>query len=262
MWAKPIKLNWFWRIVLEGVEFAGPLGLGCLSIYLLDDGLPKWILWAVIGISAVSFLAHVFRIFCRIWGHPARKLVYCEMEIIALEVFRAHPEYMSGPNHHHRATLFMAKKKLFKWRYTHKLVPCVRWPKDGRKPQRKFLVHEHETEKCQGVAGIVFANGSAVTEELPNLREGPIQPVDLEKRIERYAQMTNDDKTKVEREKYYARVIGGFTIPNISGGRWGVLIFDSPDPTAITHGVLEDVENPTVNRALQVLPTIVDKEIA
>jgi hypothetical protein len=115
-------------------------------------------------------------------------------------------------------------------------------------------VHHHREEHCEGVAGVIYANGTQAVSvcDLPDIG-GNANPT--EKDFKDFARMTRDTVENVRRERYYMRSIGGVTI-YVKGDRWGALLFDSADPKVVRSAL----NSKAAEKALQVLTGIIEIE--
>jgi hypothetical protein len=214
-----------------------------LQFFLSDDLVRNsWVKWSAIIISILTLVGFAIHRFLEFYGTNEKPFVDALLERLGSEIWERIPKNLEGPIERHRITLFKLKprNRLSRWwfnsNWTHMLCPCVRSPKSGRRPRRKFKVHDHYAEKCEGIAGLVFASGnrSLISQPLPNLHEGPI----TDEKVRQYALLTNDQVDIVKREHYYSTVIGGVTVYK-NGERWGVLILDSVDPNALVNRTLD-----------------------
>jgi len=205
--------------------------------FLIDADKPltrAWIM-ALFGTALVTALAYLLSWCIEHWGRKEKLFVDCMLHDLGKDIWRANPQKLDGPIQQHRITLFQLRPrnwlvKRLRPKWTHVLVPQTRDPKAGRRPTRRFRVHDHHTENCEGICGLAFAMGSVISPALPDLHaEGPLEAGTFEE----YTKSTRDSLSKVKKERYYSRVIGGITILDHQGERWGVLVMDSVDPTAL-----------------------------
>ena len=254
-WRDPIRLPRFWRYLLHGIEILGPVSFGVLSA-LVSQGTIDAALWmkTFVAIAGVTALAVVVIRVVALIGNSEKLYIDAIMEELGKEIWVSPPEKLGGPRQQHRITLFQLKRRnrlvcLFSKKWTHKLVPRTRVPQSGRRPRRTWLVNHHFTEDCEGVAGQVFAEGVLVSPELPDLHDlASVHDVAYNE----YARLTNDSVKAVRRERYYSRRIGGVAL-YVHGQRWGVLILDSSDPTAVTTS---NLQGKPARRTLSVLTRV------
>lgn len=239
--------------------------MGLIDIYLSvasdagQSGFGRWLYLSLFltVLTGAAFLAetHISQI-----GTPEKRYVDCILRILGEEIWRARPEALDGPIEEHRITLFQAKKLpvVLRWYHkfirkkdwTHVLVPRTRHPLTGRRPVRCFGVHDRQKDQCEGMAGQIFARSNliTITETLPDLQ----LPEITDDVYKEYAKLANDDWRVVKYYRYQSRVIGGLTIIG-NDNKWGVLVFDSSDPSAVTSKNLSGV---AAVRALRVLSAI------
>jgi hypothetical protein len=192
---------------------------------------------AMLGIGTAMLIALVIvRIADHRWD-PQRPYVGAVLRSLEQDLWSKPVSELSGGRHRHRITLFQAERRnrvqkfISRNKSSHLLVPRARLPQyDGRDPQHTWLADEHDPSRCTGVAGLVFTeNGSIATSALPDIQGlEPDDPV-----LAEYAALTNDTIKSVCAGGLFSRVIGGFPICLPNGRRWGVLIVDSTDPTAV-----------------------------
>jgi hypothetical protein len=127
----------------------------------------------------------------------------------------------------------------------------MRVPRSCAKPRRAFYVNEYNVNHCEGIAGLVFHNGQLSSELLPDLHNLSNE----EEGLAKYASLTHDRVEVVRKKRYFSRKIAGVTA-YVDGLRWGVLIFDSVDPTALSN---DHLSNNSVKRPLGVLTAILEK---
>lgn len=119
---------------------------------------------------------------------------------------------------------------------THMLVPKYRFPRDARKPRRKFRVDKSDSSLCEGVAGLVFqSNGKfIVRQDLPGLSgESDVSA------FKDFADQTNDNPSVLRTFGHYdIRSIGGIQVLAPDDSKIvGVLMFDSADPQGVAESI-------------------------
>lgn len=254
-WRDPIRLPRFWHYLLHGIEILGPVSFGVLSL-LVSQGTIDAAFWmkVCVGIAIATAAAVLVIRYVGFIDNPEKLYIDAIMEELGKEIWDSPPEKLGGPRQQHRITLFQLKRRIWlaRWlnkKWTHKLVPRARVPQSGRRPRRTWLVNHHFTEDCEGVAGQVFAEGVLVSPELPDLHD--LAGVH-DNAYNEYARLTNDSVKAVRRERYYSRRIGGVTVL-VHAKRWGVLILDSSDPTAVTTS---NLQGKPARRTLSVLTRV------
>lgn len=292
-WKHPKRLPRPWGILWHGLEVIGPIGLAVLSFVVAAyPAHLKPLLIAAVALACVTILATAILKWVQFSGDARLPFFEGLLEDLWDELWKNRLHALDGARHHHRITFFELKRlpwwrrMLYRGRWTHLLVPRLRVPRGGQRPRRAWKVHEHKTEHCEGVAGQVFAKGGKVliSETLPDLhtekvkrgREKLIPAGWVRRRIRnarstlnrcglpvtagpfyndvfRYAKLTDDTPAVVEKELYFARVIGGVAILH-GGQRYGVLILDSPDAAALT---MEHFQHEATRRALRIQSRLV-----
>ena len=261
LWREPVKLGPVKRTALEAGQLAAPAWIAVSAVLRSDVGaMPSWAPIVAVCCVITSASCILIRFILGLVGFPGARFIQAELESIAEEVWSKPVDELSGPNHHHRVTLFQLRKRRISFlspnpRWTHNLVPRARHPMAGQRPRRKFRVNHHHPDRCEGVAGMIFCHGLVRTDCLPDLHA---KHAKLEQAIRDYASKTCDQVSQVTKERYYARVLGGFTIPARDGSRWGVIVFDSSDCSAIKEDIL-DLDSPLVRRELTKLPQILSE---
>lgn len=256
-WISPIELPRRWRLTLGIVEVVGPVLLAAVPLWWPGQKMPPYMPYAVVAVAAITVLAMLTLRVVSWVGEPAKPYVDCVLRELAQEIWTKSPKSLAPPIFRHRVTLFELQRRwwICKWcqpKWTHRLVPRARWPLSGRRPRRCFRVHEHMTENGEGMCGQIMASGSLVATDLPDLHAAVVTDQDYAT----YAEKTLDSIKMVKRERYYARVIGGFTIYDKDGRIWGVLAFDSSDPAAIASNALDSAAS---RRTLGVLAGVLSE---
>ncbi len=238
-WKNPATLRPLTKVVLWVCCFGGPLVIGVIQVCLATTEMPpEWkprFLWVTVFVAVLTVCAFVVDAWSRRRASPHKPYIDSILEELGREVWVKSPTKLRTPLQEHRITLFqlrprnvIARRIRPKW--THKLVPRTRWTHGGPQAKHVWLASDRHNEYNQGVAGMVFGQGSLATGPLPDIR----RPDATEADFKRYAELTNDHLKNVRKERYQSQIIAGVTIYNREYVRWGVLIFDSTDPDAIT----------------------------
>ena len=253
-WKDPIRLSTTWRFALTGAASGGPVVMTVIStLWALNWAMNPWWAYATIAVGILTVAAVVVLSVGRWRGCPEKPYIEIVFQELARKIWEQDPERLAGAVEEHRITLFELRRRprCLRWlwdrrrfwssgaweEWTHELVPRLRDPRSGPRPSRKFRIHERKPKCCEGIAGTTFHRGhrTVVTEELPDVSKSDDV---AEGTYRQWADLANDDWRKVRAEKYRTRIIGGVTI-YASGERWGVLVLDSSDPTALSTRTLE-----------------------
>jgi len=254
-WRNPIRIPRRWRIAMATGQVAGPLALGILPS--LIAGRPNRELWIALPIALLTIACALIPRVLELLGDPEKRHVDPLLEVLAEDIWQRASEKLDGPREKHRVTLFRVRPLGWfrAWRdgqHTHELVPCTRVPRSSRKAQRKYLVHEHYVEQCEGIAGLAYAKGQIATEPLPDLHD-PKGVTDDQ--FEAYAKMANDSVHTIRQKLPYSRRIAGVAV-YVAGERWGVLVLDSTDVDAISEG---ELNGKSMKKLLRVLTAFLEE---
>lgn len=292
-WKDPIQLSKFWTIFWHSLEVAGPVALPIVALFPgVFPSTTIWTV-TLIAIAGITLVSYGVLKYVQHRGDPRRYYFECLLDELWESIWQDVESFQGARHHHRITYFELTKigwlRRLCcgrKW--THKLVPRLRVPKGGQRPRRAWRVHHHITDNCEGIAGRVFAEGKMgkvlISDTLPDLHSETVEKardrlvpngrlrrvthgviraarrcgINVVKQkyardVLRYAQRTNDDPWAVERERYFARVIGGVAILH-GGKRYGVLILDAPDPNAVTAELLQ---SEAVRRTLRLLSQVV-----
>jgi hypothetical protein len=278
-WRDPIELPWLLQVLLPWFEVLGFVWLSVVFLWIPsgNERLDHWLKLASILVAAAVLIASLLQRVVDNSGNFAKPFVECLLRELSQEIWRVDPEALRGPIERHRITLFRVAPRWMPfqfaralWRkvpgrptlpklaqtvlhteYTHKLVPCLRIPASGKRPDRVFYVHEHYEENCQGVAGLAYARGRLATVQLPDLHA----PGVTDATFEAYAKLTNDSIKIVKQQLYYSQRIAGVTI-YVDGVRWGLLVLDSNDPAAVDS---DHLDGSAMKRTLRILTAILEE---
>lgn len=265
VWENPRRLPVFWRWALRTVRAVGPIAFTALTVLHAWDKVanPIWF-WVTIGVGVFTAGAALALECFEHFGTHHKAYFECLLAELGREIWKSQPEKLVGPLDQHRITLFQLRRRpKYKWLldkvkkecWTHELVPRLRDPPSGARPKRLFRIHTRRSELSEGVAGQVFhaSPRAIVTPELPDVST----KADVAEEIFReFADLTKDNWKTVRQERYDMRIIGGVTI-YVRGHRWGALVLDSSDPSALPH---RRFDHKVAKMTLRVLSSIIERE--
>jgi hypothetical protein len=213
--------------------------------------------FAVLVLSVITLLGESWRAYVE-YRHPAKSALVRLLNDFAktrfsdnlkrnrLTIFRATQGWRVWMNGTLRLLFSTSFNNRHKWRALFRVKPHLTYLTVYMRPLATRNVHStvalrisDTTRKCEGVAGRIWDEGSALVPDLPHLDPDTVRGVkqlsDLSETddIRRYAKATNLDNEDglviMKSMDHFARHFIGYAIKTSDGKHWGVLLLDSEE---------------------------------
>jgi len=208
----------------------------------------KWDTSSAIAAACLIFLAAaIVKLFTKIFHKPQRLAIENIFAVQGRNFWNKNIVDVETPRWGNNITLYQLQKRpwwffgldVFKRCHTRHLVPRLRYPASGKRPDRSYGVVLNNG-KCEGFPGRIFGESEDKhIKSLPDVSSLSSPKADKKK----YARETGNTLEMIRERKPTARSLLGMILVLPNGYRWGVIVIESKDEAGIDESCMDDPED-------------------